>query len=76
MAPQHITLVAKAHDGSITVHTEIPVSGDADTYVVTIEVAPQPRTFPKSLDELYGALSDTPLPESIDDPLPEQRDEL
>ena len=73
---QHITLLAKAHAGSITVHTEIPVSGDADTYVVTIEVAPQPQTPPQTLDQLYGALSDAPLPEITTDPLPEQRDEV
>lgn len=72
METQYVTLVAKAHAGSIAIHTDIPVSGDADTYIVTIAVAPQPQT----LDQLYGALSDTPLPEITTGPLPEQRDEV
>jgi len=76
MTTQHITLLAKAHGGSITIHTEIPVTDDAETYVVTIDVAPQPRTPPQTLDQLYGALGDTPLPEITAAPLPEQRDEV
>lgn len=79
METQQVTLVTRAHDGKVTVHADIPVSGDADTYVVTIEVAPQTSaTAPASptLDELYGALADTPLPEIDDDPLPESRDEV
>ena len=75
MDTQHITFVAKAHEGSITVHEQISVSGDADTYIVNIEVTPQTKT-PQTLDELYGALSDTPMPEITTDPLPEQRDEV
>lgn len=78
METQQITLVARAHDGKIAVQAEIPVSGDAEAYAVTISVTPQPRTgTPEaSLDSLYGALADTPLPEVVDDPLPEHRDEL
>lgn len=76
MTTQHITLLAKAHAGSITVHTEIPVADEAETYVVTIEVAPQLHAPPQTLDELYGTLRDTPLPEITDDPLPESRDEV
>ncbi len=72
METQHITIVAKAHNGKVTIHTDIPVSGTDETYVVTIAVAPQSPT----LDELYGALADTPLPEIPSDLLPEQRDEL
>jgi hypothetical protein len=68
--------LAHAHAGSITIHTEIPVTGDAENYVVNIEVAPQPESPPQTLDELYGALSDAPLPEITDDPLPEARDEV
>lgn len=71
MDTQHITIVAKAHDGKVTIHTEIPVTGD-DTYIVTIAVAPQA----KSLDDLYGVLADAPIPEIARDALPEQRDEL
>ena len=76
MDTQHVTLLAQAHDGSITVHAEIPVSGDAQTYVVTIEVAPQSGPTQPALDDLYGALSDAPMPEITDDQLPEQRDQL
>lgn len=76
---QHITLVTKAHNGTITVRTEIPVSDEADTYLVTIAVAPQPPASSQpsqTLDQLYGALADTPLPEITTDPLPEERDEV
>lgn len=76
---QHITLVTKAHNGKITVRTEIPVSDEADTYLVTIAVAPQPPASSQpsqTLDQLYGALADTPLPEITTDPLPEERDEV
>ncbi len=66
MKTQRIKLVAKAHEGHITIHAEIPVSGDADTYVVNIDVEPQPKTLPRTLDELYGVLADTPLPEPHD----------
>lgn len=69
MDTQHFTFVAKAHEGSITVHKHIPVSGDADTYIVNIEVTPQTKT-PQTLDALYGALSDTSMPEIAIDPLP------
>jgi hypothetical protein len=64
MVTQRITLVAKAHGGHITIHAEIPASGDADTYEVNIDVAPQPKTPPLTLDQLYGVLSDTPMPEA------------
>ncbi|HET9979119.1 MAG TPA: hypothetical protein VFQ32_01645 [Ktedonobacterales bacterium] len=66
MEPQRIKLVAKAHEGHITIHAEIAVSGDADTCVVKIDVEPQPKTPPRTLDELYGLLADTPLPEPHD----------
>ena len=32
--------------------------------------------MPQTLDKLYGALSDTPVPAITSDPLPEQRDEI
>ena len=76
MKIQHIKLVAKAHQGHISIHAEIPVSGDADTYEVSIDVAPQPKKQPLTRDQLYGALSDTPMPEIIADPLPEHCDEI
>lgn len=79
METKHITLVTKAHNGKVTVCTEIPVSDEADTYVVTIAVAPQAPALlqrPQTLDQLYGALADAPLPEITTDPLPEQRDEV
>jgi hypothetical protein len=76
MATQHITLLAKAHAGTITVHTNIPVDDETDTYIVNIEVAPQPRPAADTLDRLYGALRDDPLPEFTDGPLPEERDEV
>ncbi len=76
-----ITLTAKAHNGKVSVHADIPVSGDADEYLVSIAVTPRlpERSAPQlvsTLDHLYGALADTPLPEISDDSLPEQRDEL
>ncbi len=71
MEAQHITIVAKAHGGKVSIHTEVPVTDD-DTYVVTIAVTPQSH----ALDDLYGALADSPLPEIVSDALPEQRDEL
>ena len=61
METQRIKLVAKAHEGHITIHAEVAVSGDADTYVVNIDVEPQPKTPPRTLDELYGVLRDTPM---------------
>ncbi len=78
---QHLTLTAKAHDGKVTIRAEIPVSGEAEDYLVTIVVSPQlpehPATQPApTLDQLYGALADSPLPEITDDPMPESRDEL
>ena len=80
---QHITLIAKAHNGTISIHTEIPVSGDADTYDVTIGVTPhqphavlEPAARRKELEVLYGVLADTPLPEITEDPAPEERDEF
>ena len=79
METKQITLVTKAHDGKITVRTEIPVSDETDTYIVTIAVAPQASALlqrPQTLDELYGALADARLPEITTDPLPKQRDEL
>lgn len=77
MEIQHVTLVTKAHDGKITVHTEIPVADGADTYKVTSTVTPQSAASPRpsqTLDHLYGALAETPLPEITTDPLPEERD--
>ncbi len=79
METTQITLVTKAQNGKVTVHTEIPVSDDAETYIVTIAVAPQPSSPLESalrLDQLYGALEHAPLPEITTDPLPERRDEL
>lgn len=76
METQHVTLVTNAHNGKLTLRMEIPVSGDADTYVVTIAIAPQPPVPPQTLDQLYGALADAPLPEITTDPLPEPRDEM
>ncbi len=69
MDQQHITLIAKAENGKISIHTEIPAPGDAETYVVTIGVTPQSTTDTaaqrQALDALYGALADTPLPEIV-----------
>ena len=80
MDQQHITLIAKANDGKISIHTEIPAPGDAESYVVTIGVTPQPATDAAAqhaaLDALYGALADTPMPEITEDAAPEQRDTL
>jgi hypothetical protein len=80
MEQQQITLIAKAHNGRISIHTEIPAPGDAESYVVTIGVTPQATLEPAAqhaaLDALYGALADTPLPEISEDPAPEQRDAL
>lgn len=78
METQRITLVAQAQDGKITVSAEIPVSEGAGTYLVTIAVTPQPseQTPATTLDHLYGALADTPLPEMTEHPYPEARDEL
>jgi len=78
---QQLTLMAKSHDGKVSIRAEIPVSGEAEDYLVTIVVAPHfpehPATQPApTLDQLYGALADTPLPEITDDPLPESRDEM
>jgi hypothetical protein len=41
MDTQHVTLVAEAHEGKVTVQAEIPVTGDADIYLVTIAVEQQ-----------------------------------
>lgn len=69
MEAQRITLVAQAKDGKITVSAEIAVPDGAGTYLVTIAVAPQLSTQAPSstLDQLYGALADTPLPELIEE---------
>jgi hypothetical protein len=76
METQYITLVTKAQNGKITVRAEIPVPDGADTYLVTIGITPQPsaETPTHTLDALYGALADTPLPEITEDPYPETRD--
>jgi hypothetical protein len=76
MEIQHLTLVTAAHNGKVTIRTEIPVSDADGTYVVTIAVSPQCSTQSQALDQLYGALADTPMPEITSDPLPEQRDEM
>ena len=80
MEQQQITRIAKAENGKICIHTEISAPGDADTYVVTIGVTPQPAMEPEAkrapLDALYGALADIPLPEINEDPAPEQRHAL
>ena len=76
METLHVTLVTEAHDGKVTIRTEIPVPDAAGTYVVTLAVSPQLSTQSQSLDHLYGALADTPMPEITSDPVPEQRDEL
>jgi hypothetical protein len=41
MEQQQITLIAKAENGKISIHTEIPAPGDDETYIVTIGVTPQ-----------------------------------
>ena len=70
MTTQHVTLIAKAQNGKVTVKAEIPVTDDAESYVVSIDIAPQPKTpaQTQTLDQFYGALADDPLPENIDDP--------
>jgi hypothetical protein len=73
-------LRARTHNGRISIHTAIPAPGDAESYVVTIGVTPQPAQDSSAqhaaLDALYGALADTPLPEITEDPAPEQRHAL
>jgi hypothetical protein len=80
MDQQHITLIAKAENGKISIHTEIPAPGDAENYVITIGVTPQPITDTtarrQALAALYGILADTPMPEITEDPVPEPRDTL
>jgi hypothetical protein len=76
MLPQYTTIHAKAHDGKVVVNATIPVSGDAEDYLISIEVVPQYLPSPQSLDHLYGALADTPLPEITDEALPEMRDDI
>jgi hypothetical protein len=80
MEQQQITLIAKAENGKISIRTEIPAPGDAETYIVTIGVAPQSTTDTaaqrQALDALYGALADSPIPEITEEPTPEQRDVL
>jgi hypothetical protein len=82
MEQHHITLIAKAHNGTISIQTEIPVSDDTDTYVVTIGVkpqsAPEAAAQREALDGLYGVLADAPLPEITEDEdrAPEERDVL
>ncbi len=78
METQHITLVAKARNGKISVRAEVPVPDSAGTYLVTIGITPQPsaETPHHTLDALYGALADTPLPEITEDPHPETRDDV
>ena len=46
MEQQRITIIAKAENGKINIHTEIPAPGDAETYLVTIGVTPQSATEP------------------------------
>jgi hypothetical protein len=80
MEQQHITLIARAENGKVSIHTEIPAPGDDETYIVTIGVTPQSTTDTaaqrQALDALYGALADSPIPEITEDPTPEQRDAL
>lgn len=78
MVKQHVTLVAQAKDGKLTVRAEIPVPEGADTHLVNIDIMPQSpsETIRHVLDALYGALADTPLPEMAEDHYPEARDEL
>jgi hypothetical protein len=67
MEEQQITIIAKAENGKISIHTEIPAPGDDETYVVTIGVVPQSTMDTAAqrqvLDALYGALADIPLRE-------------
>jgi hypothetical protein len=80
MEQRQITLIAKAENGKISIHTVIPAPGDAETYVVTIGVTPQSmpdtRAQRQALDALCGALADSPVPEITNDPAPEPRDTL
>lgn len=79
MESQQVTLVAKAHNGKIRVSADIPVSSGTDTYVVTIAVTPQIDESPSTrsaLDQLYGALADSPMLKREPDTLPETRDDL
>ena len=73
-----LTLVKKAQHGKLTVRAQIPVHGEGDTYVVTIAVRQQAAQPPsaQTLDELYGALAGTPIPEILTDLLLETRDEM
>ena len=81
MEQQRITLIAKAHNGMISIRTEIPVSDEPHTYVVTIDVTPQSvvetAAEQRLLDALYGVLADTPLPEISEEdraPVLDERD--
>jgi hypothetical protein len=65
---QHITLIAEAHAGKVTVSADVPVPSETGTYVVTIAVTPKSEGQPaadaqRALDDLYGALADAPMPE-------------
>ena len=67
MEKQHVTIIAKPENGKLTIHTDIPVSGAAEAYVVTIDVTPQQPVAAHSLAQLYGILADTPMPEIEDE---------
>lgn len=71
METQHLTLVTEAHNGKVTIRTEIPVPDAEGTYVVSIAVSSQISTQSQALDHLYGAWADTPMPEIDRDLLPE-----
>lgn len=72
---KQITLTTRARNGKVSVHADIAVSGEDRDYIVTIAVTPSSPEHaavlpPKTLDELYGALADTPLPEITDHLMP------
>ncbi len=76
MELRHLTLITKPNNGKITISAEILVTGDDDEYVVTIDVVPHAPAPSQTLDDLYGALADCPLPEIVTDLSPEQRDDI
>jgi hypothetical protein len=61
-------------DGSIEVHAPGLTPGQQVT--VSIDVTPQAAQLHTVLDQLYGALADSPMPEMTSDPFPEARDDL
>ena len=67
MSMMKVTLTAKAHDGKITVNTDIAVPAGDDDYQVTMNIVPQKLASLTTLDQLYGILADDPMLEITDE---------